>query len=117
MATGRSIQRELNSLRKEIAALRAEGKRMKKQAEAVAADGATSLGAIKDEIAEKVTEMKDTLATGASGAMDEVSERLEELREKVAEYSEQAEDTVKAHPFMAVAGALAIGLLVGKLSR
>ena len=61
--------------------------------------------------------MKDTLATGTSGAMDEVSGQFEELREKVAEYSEQAEDTVKAHPFMAVAGALAIGWLVGKLSR
>jgi ElaB/YqjD/DUF883 family membrane-anchored ribosome-binding protein len=117
MPTSRSIQRELDSLKKEIAGLRAEGKRVKKQAAAVASNGASTLDAIKDEIADKVSEIKDTLASGASGAADEISEQLEELREKVSEYSGQAEDKVKAHPFVAVAGALAVGWLIGRLTR
>ena len=117
MPTSRSIQRELDALKKEIAGLRAEGKRMKKQASAVASNGAHSLGAIKEELTDKVSEIKDTLVSGASGAMDEISEQLDELREKVSEYSEQAEDTVKAHPFVAVAGALAVGWLIGRLLR
>jgi ElaB/YqjD/DUF883 family membrane-anchored ribosome-binding protein len=117
MATSRSMQRELDALKKEIAGLRAEGKRIKKQAGAVASNGANSFGAIKEELVDKVSEIKDTLASGASGAMDEITEQLDDLRERVSEYSEQAEDTVKAHPFVAVAGALAVGWLIGRLTR
>ena len=117
MATSRSIRREIDALKKDIAGLRAEGKRMQRQAAAVASDGASSLGAIKEELVDRVSEIKDTLASGASGAMDEITAQLRELRQRISDYSEQADSTVKAHPFAAVAGALAVGWLIGRLCR
>jgi hypothetical protein len=111
------MQRELNALRKEIAALRADGQRMKKHASAAATAGVSSLGAIKENLVDKVSEIKSTLASGASGAMEEIAEQLEELRETVSDYSEEAKKNFNAHPFVVIAGALAVGLLIGRLTR
>jgi hypothetical protein len=106
------MQRELDALRKEIAPLRADGRRMNKHASAAATAGASSLRAIKE-----VGEIKSTLAGGASGAIDEIAEQLEELRETVSDYSVEAKKSFKPHPFVAIAGALAVGLLIGRLTR
>jgi ElaB/YqjD/DUF883 family membrane-anchored ribosome-binding protein len=35
----------------------------------------------------------------------------------VSDYSDQAEKTVAAHPLASLAGALAIGFLIGRLGR
>ena len=61
--------------------------------------------------------MKDTLVDGANGALDEIADQLEKLRETVSDYSKAAENGVRAHPCIAIGGAVGIGLLIGRLKR
>ena len=117
MASSRSMQKEIEALKKEIASLRASQSRWKRKAETVAVDGGDLLGTIRDDIAEKVTNIKNTISGGAGDAADEITEQLEELRETINGYSEQAEKTVAAHPLVAVAGAVAIGWLIGRMTK
>ena len=117
MAMSRNTQRELDALRKEIAALRADGRRMKRHASAAAANGASSLGAVKEDLVDKANEIRDRLAGGASDVVNGIADRLDEVRETIAEYSEKAENGIKAHPFVVIAGALAVGLLIGRRTR
>lgn len=117
MASNRTIQKEIAALKKEIAALRAEYARTGRKTAAAASNGAETLGAIKDDIVERVADIKDTLAEGAGDMAEDIVEQLDELRAMVNDYSGQAEKAVAAHPLATVAGAVAIGFLIGRLSR
>lgn len=117
MATPRSVQKELESLRKEIAGLRKDYARAKGRAKATASEGAERFGAIREELADTIEAIKDKVASGTGFAADEISEQLNELRDVVNDYSERTEKTVAAHPLAAVAAAVAIGFLIGRLGR
>jgi ElaB/YqjD/DUF883 family membrane-anchored ribosome-binding protein len=121
MAGTRTLQKEIDALKKEIATLRASQARVRRKAgsaaEAAVEEGVDRLGALRDDIAERVGGIKDSIAGGASDVVDEIAEQLEELRATINSYSDQAEKTVTAHPFAAIAGAVAIGYLIGRLTR
>jgi hypothetical protein len=117
MASNRTVQKEIAALKKEIAALRAEYARTGRKTATAASNGAERLGAIKDDIVERVGDIKDTIAEGAGDMAENVVEQLDELREMVSDYTGQAEKAVAAHPLATVAGAVAIGYLIGRFSR
>jgi ElaB/YqjD/DUF883 family membrane-anchored ribosome-binding protein len=117
MATSRSMQKEISALRKEIASLRDEYVKTGRKTAAAASNGAERIGAIKDEIVERVAGIKDTIAEGAGDMAGDVVEQLDELRAMLSDYENRAEKAVSAHPFATVAGAVAIGYLIGRFSR
>jgi|SRR6185295_18418484 len=117
MASNRTVQKEIAALKKEIAQLRAEYARTGRKTATAASNGAEAIGAIKDDIIERVGDLKDTLADGASNMADDLVEQLDELRAMVSDYTGQAEKAVTAHPLATVAGAVAIGFLIGRMTR
>src|SRR3990167_6027991 len=117
MASNRSIQKELDELRKEIAGLRQDYARLKSRVKATRADGARGASAVRDELADTIEAIKEKVASGTDAAADEIAEELAELRAVVGDYSNEAEKTVAAHPLASLAGALAIGFLIGRLGR
>jgi flagellar motility protein MotE (MotC chaperone) len=117
MASNRSVQKELDQLRKEIAGLRQDYARLKGRVKATKADGVRRAGGIREELADTIEAIKEKVASGTDAAADEIAEELAELRAVVGDYSDQAEKTVAAHPLASLAGALAIGFLIGRLGR
>jgi hypothetical protein len=117
MASNRTIEKEIAALKKEIAGLRSEYAKTGRKTAAAANAGAGRLGAIKDEIADRVSDIKESLAGSAGGVADDIAEQLEELREMVSEYSGQAGKAMTNHPFATAGAALAIGYLIGRMSR
>ena len=117
MASNRSIQKELDELRKEIAGLRQDYARLKSRVKATKADGVHRASAVRDELADTIEAIKEKVASGTDAAADEIAEELAELRAVVGDYSDQAEKTVAAHPLASLAGALAVGFLIGRLGR
>jgi len=113
----RSIQKELDDLRKEIAGLKADYGRLKGRAAASGAEGMSRIGAIRDELTETITAIKDKIADGTGTAIDDLTEQLNELRDLANRYSAKTEEAVTAHPMATIAGALVLGYLVGRLKR
>jgi hypothetical protein len=116
MAATRSVQAELADLKKELAGLRSDYVRLKSRGAATKWDGAQRFGAIRDDVSERIGALKDKIADGTGATVDDISRHLEDLREIVSEYSDKSEKTVASHPIAAVAGALAVGYLIGRLS-
>jgi ElaB/YqjD/DUF883 family membrane-anchored ribosome-binding protein len=117
MVKADAISKEINELRKEIEALRSEYAEAKRSTAKAAARGARRFGAIKDEVMEEASGLKDRLAEGAEEATADILEQLEELKDMLKDYEGKAEKTVGDHPLAAVGGALAIGFLIGRLTR
>lgn len=117
MASSSGLQKELKSLREEIAGLRQEQERLRARVNASKADAADRFGSVRDELAGTVEAIKRKLAEGADEAVGEVSDQLNELRELVNEYSDKTEKTVATHPYATLAGAVALGYLIGRLGR
>lgn len=117
MASSRSVQKELETLRKEIAGLRQDYARLKSRASATKADAADRAGAIRSELADAIDAIKESLTEGTGAAAEEIGTRLSDLRDIANEYSDKTEKTVSAHPFATVAGAVLIGYLIGRFGR
>jgi ElaB/YqjD/DUF883 family membrane-anchored ribosome-binding protein len=117
MATSRSVQRELDNLRKEIAGLRKDYARLKGRARASADEGVERFGAIRDDLLGTIDAIKDKLSNGTGEAADEIAAHIDDLKTMVGDYSDRTEKTIAAHPLAAVAGALAIGWIIGRLNR
>jgi ElaB/YqjD/DUF883 family membrane-anchored ribosome-binding protein len=117
MASSRSVQNELDSLRKEIAGLRQDYARLKGRASATKSDAADRFGAIREDLADTIDAIKDKVSEGTGAAAEEISAQLNDLREVVNEYSDKTEKTVAAHPFATLAGAIALGYLLGRFGR
>lgn len=117
MATSRSVEKELDSLRKEIAGLRQDYARLKRRATATTAEGAERFGAIRDGIVDAIEAIRENMATGTGVAVDEISSQVSALRDVVNEYSDKTERTVSAHPFATVASAIAVGYLIARVGR
>ena len=92
MASDGKFREELDELRREIAALRAEHAQSSVKAEAAA--GSVS-GAGRSYCAH-------------------CEAKIDELGKTIASFAEEAEQTVATHPLVAVFGALALGVLIGR---
>jgi ElaB/YqjD/DUF883 family membrane-anchored ribosome-binding protein len=117
MASSRSIQKELDDLRKEIAGLRQDYARLKGRASATRSDAADRFSAIRDELADTIDAIKEKVSEGTGSAAEEIGSQLNDLRDIVNEYSDKTEKTVAAHPFATLAGAIAVGYLLGRFGR
>ena len=76
--------------------------------------GGTALRAELDALKAEMAHLKDAAAERmeASGVNDQIGE----LNRLVRQTLEEAEDTIAEHPVAAVAGALALGILIGRLT-
>jgi ElaB/YqjD/DUF883 family membrane-anchored ribosome-binding protein len=117
MAAARSVQKELNDLRKEIAGIRSDYARLKSRAGASKSEAAGRYGAIKDDLLDTVDAIRERVTNGTSDAVEDISGHIDELRDVVNEYTEKTEKTVAAHPLAAVAGAIAVGYLIARMNR
>lgn len=117
MTTSRSVQRELESLRKELTGLRREYSRLNGTAKAAGADSMAGLSAIRDNLAETIEAIKENVSEGAGAATEEITSQLNDLRDVVGDYSDKTEKTLSAHPLATLAGAIAVGILIGRLGR
>jgi ElaB/YqjD/DUF883 family membrane-anchored ribosome-binding protein len=117
MASSRSVQKEIENLRKEIAGLRQDYARLKNRAQKTKTEGVARFGAISEDLADTIAAIRDKVSGSTGAAAEEISEQLNELRDVVTDYTDKTEKTVAAHPLAAVAGAVAIGYLIGRFRR
>jgi ElaB/YqjD/DUF883 family membrane-anchored ribosome-binding protein len=117
MATSRSVQKELESLRKEMAALRHDYARLKRRARDTTTEAADRFGAIRAGIADTIDAIRENVSEGTGSALDEIGVQLSSLRDLANGYSDKTERIVSTHPFATLAGAIAVGYLVGRGGR
>lgn len=70
-----------------------------------------------DRLAERAAPAVQRLSEGVHNANDSLHQRADDLRELGGEWTESLRSTVREHPLAAVATAVAIGLLVARLTR
>ena len=70
-----------------------------------------------DRLAERAAPHVQRLHSGVSGANESLHAKADEWRGKGDELTESLRDTVREHPLAAVATALAVGMLIARLSR
>lgn len=70
-----------------------------------------------DRLAEQVTPHVQRLQENMAGATEMLDERADQIREMTDEWIETLRATVRENPLAAVGAALALGLLVARLSR
>lgn len=70
-----------------------------------------------DKLADKAKPQLQRLQEGASSASDSIHARVDQAREVGDEWTESLRATVREHPLAAVGTALAIGLIIARLSR
>lgn len=77
----------------------------------------TELDEIRAELA-RLREARQQVAAEAAAAVQDtgLGEQIAELNRLVKDVLEDAEDTIADHPVAAVAGALALGILIGRLT-
>jgi ElaB/YqjD/DUF883 family membrane-anchored ribosome-binding protein len=73
-----------------------------------------------DEIKAELARLRETRASeenaAAAAAAGGVSEQIAELNRLVQDMLENAEDTITEHPVATIAGALALGIVIGRLT-
>jgi ElaB/YqjD/DUF883 family membrane-anchored ribosome-binding protein len=70
-----------------------------------------------DRLAETAAPHVQSLQEGLSGANDMLHQRADQVRELGDEWTESLRGTVREHPLAAVATALAVGVLIARLTR
>lgn len=78
-----------------------------------------TLRAELDEIRDELARLREArAAAGGHGTAPEsgMSEQMAELNRLVHEMLENAEETIAEHPVATVAGALALGIVIGRLT-
>ena len=73
-----------------------------------------------DEIRAELSRLRETRASeesaAAAAAAGGVGEQIAELNRLVQDMLENAEDTITEHPVATIAGALALGIVIGRLT-
>ena len=78
--------------------------------------GTMEHGGIMEGAQEKVRETMKNVSAEVQGRVEAAKEAFEELREKDwSEIFEDAQDVVRRHPVISIAGALFVGYSVGRL--
>ena len=98
-------------------ALGTRGERVGARADDVIARIAQSAHETIDRLAESAAPHVSRLGEGLSGAGETLQERADRAREVGDEWIESLRDTVRENPLAAVGVALAIGVVVARLSR
>ena len=70
-----------------------------------------------DKLADKAKPQLQRLQEGAGSASDLLHHRVDQARELSDEWADSLRTTVREHPLAAVGTALAIGLIIARLSR
>ena len=70
-----------------------------------------------DKLADKAKPQIQRLQDGAESASDSVYARVDQAREMTDEWAETLRTTVRENPLAAVGAALALGLILARLSR
>ena len=117
MASSRSIQNEVDELKQELAGLRSDYARLKHRAAVTKAERVKRFATIKENVTDTAGSIKDAIANGVDATLDDFSGHFNEFSDVVHGYSARTERTLAAHPIAAVAGAVAIGYLAGRLAR
>jgi ElaB/YqjD/DUF883 family membrane-anchored ribosome-binding protein len=117
MSSSLSIQNDVNELKREVAGLRSDYARLKHRAAATKEDRVKRFARMKENVTDTIGSIKDTIADGTSATLDDISGHFNEFSDVVHGYAARTERTVAAHPIAAVAGAVTIGYLVGRLAR
>ena len=94
MARGMDIRKRLEELKAEIIALRNGDGKMEKTASQVA----------------------DTIGAKVGSTFEQVEHQIGELNKMVKDMLEEAETTASVHPVATVAGALALGIVIGRVT-
>jgi ElaB/YqjD/DUF883 family membrane-anchored ribosome-binding protein len=69
-----------------------------------------------DRLADAVSPHLQRMQSGVSTAGESLTARKEELRETTDEWADSLRDTVRENPLAAVAAAVAVGIIVARLS-
>jgi ElaB/YqjD/DUF883 family membrane-anchored ribosome-binding protein len=91
VAVGDRLKRDIDALRAELDALKAAGEKAAHAAE-------------------------DVLEETAPGVMGYLEREAKDLADIVSQMIEDAEHSVKEHPGAAIAGAIALGIVIGRLT-
>lgn len=76
-----------------------------------------TLRAELDEIRSELSKLREARAAhGGEAAAGGMHEQLAELNRLVQDMLENAEETIAEHPVATVAGALALGIVIGRLT-
>ena len=77
-----------------------------------------TLRAELDEIRAELSRLRDAgkAELGAAAAEGGMADQIAELNRLVQDMLENAEDTIAEHPVATVAGALALGIVIGRLT-
>lgn len=70
-----------------------------------------------DKLADKAKPQLQRLQQGAGNASDTIHARVDQVREMGDEWAESLRTTVREHPLAALGTALALGLIIARLSR
>ncbi|MFO1091494.1 MAG: hypothetical protein U1E46_18110 [Hyphomicrobiales bacterium] len=95
-----------------MAQLKSGGERLRREIDALKAEIATLKG--KGQAAAGAAEA--LLEEAAPGVLDHLGREAKDLAEIVTQMIEDAEHTVKEHPGATIAGAIAIGIIIGRLT-
>lgn len=70
-----------------------------------------------DTLAAKAAPLVDRFSSGLDGASSSVHDRADQLTAMQEEWVESARTTVREHPLASIAAAVAVGMLLSRLSR
>jgi ElaB/YqjD/DUF883 family membrane-anchored ribosome-binding protein len=114
MARSVNVEKEIAALKREISALKADYSKANGRAAKVAVE---HFGTFREGVADTLEDIREKIAGNAAGVTEDIGEQLDELKSMLDGYTAETEKTIAAHPFATLAGAIAIGFLIGKFSR
>ena len=104
MAADPVLSRELQSLREELSACQRERVSLPKAQPTNSNDAGTPM-----------TSSPSAAAVEASKDEQQLRDQLREFADEVSRFFDQTEKNISAHPIESVAGALLVGILIGRL--
>ena len=112
MPRTRSVEKEIEALKRDIRALKNDYAALKDMSSEAASE---HFGSIKDEVAATLDGIKAKISDSTGNVAGEIGEQIEDLKAIFDDYTAETEKKITAHPLAAVAGAIAIGFLIGRV--
>ncbi len=114
MADAGDFSKDVEALRDELAALRADWARVAGKAEAL---GRRQGGDAKDQISAGLDALRARIAKEAGDAGEAIGKEVDELGVLIDAYATEARKAVAARPLYTLLGAVAIGFVLGRITR